>query len=881
VPATTGRAAAHRKDRTGLDYPGLASKLAVPVLPRWMVTRERITKLVAEGTDGPLTVITGPPGAGKTVALAAWAAADPGRGPVAWVRLDRFDNRPRTFWSYLLQALGHAGVVIPAGLPAAAAGDGGTFARRLAQVVAGQEPTVLLVLDDLHVLTNPVCLDGLAYLVRNGGPGLRLLAASRMDPVLPLHRYRLTGELTEIRAEDLAFSTSEAELLLAQHGINLPPESLRMLHSRVEGWAAGLRLAAISMADHPDPRQFVKELAAEDSAITGYLVEEVLNAQPAGAREVLLKTSILDRVNGELAAEVAGNDRAGEVICELARANAFVEPAGHGWYRYHSLFADVLRLKLRYRSPGDLAQLHRRAAQWLHRNGMLAEAVSQTIAAGDWPLAAQMVADELAIGPLLDPCACEHAAAALKDVPDLTGSKVPAPLVVAAALALREKADGPAAALLHGAERLLEPLPAGQQVPARFGAVQVRMELAQRTGDLDAAAAAVTQAGELAGRLPPDLVTHHPQVRAWLLASRAAVDMWAGRFGEAVKALEQAAATGSPCQCADAVGRQALLEAIAGRLDRAGKLAAPAAMPGSRALGADPHPSAAAQVARAWVSVEHNKLSDTASQLSRAQDGLRAHPDRLVSALAWLVAARLSLAKGQAAVAADMAARARHGWPAPAWLAEQLALAETAAHAAAGHPQAALATAGHAGPPSSPTGAIARARAHLAAKDAQAAERTLPSAPALTTSHAPGRLRVEAELARAELCYTTGDPSRGRRFLAQALKLAQPEQLVLPFALQRTWIDPVLRHDPALTHTFHQALHPAHALPRDNERGHGQPGPVIIEPLTPRELDILRSVSQMLSTAEIAEQMYLSVNTVKTHLKNIFRKRKHSRPRSA
>ena len=188
-----------------------------------------------------------------------------------------------------------------------------------------------LVLDDLHLLTEPGVLKGLEFVLRNVGAGLRLVVASRMDPLLPLHRYRLAGELTEIRAADLAFSTDEAGLLLAQHGGSmLSADSLESLTERTEGWAAGLRLAAISLGTHPDPGQFVKELIAEDSALIGYLVDEVLNVQPPEVREVLLSTSILEHVSADAAVDLTGNEQAAAILMALVRTNAFVQPIGSG-----------------------------------------------------------------------------------------------------------------------------------------------------------------------------------------------------------------------------------------------------------------------------------------------------------------------------------------------------------------------------------------------------------------------------------------------------------------------------------------------------------------------------------------------------------------------
>ena len=262
-----------------------------------------------------------------------------------------------------------------------------------------------------------------------------------MDPLLPLHRYRLAGELTEIRASDLAFTIAEAGLLLARHGSTLSADSLECLTRRTEGWAAGLRLAAISMDTHPDPDQFVKELITEDSALTGYLVEEVLNAQPPEVREVLLSTSILEQVSAEAASELTGNEQAGAILSALARANAFVQPIGCGWYRYHTLFAEVLRLKLKREHPGRVAALHRRAARWYERNGLLTDAVRHAAQAGDWQLAASMVIDGLAISEIIEPRGGQCLAGEFAGMPHGEAWTEAAPYLVAAAVALSAGRD--------------------------------------------------------------------------------------------------------------------------------------------------------------------------------------------------------------------------------------------------------------------------------------------------------------------------------------------------------------------------------------------------------------------------------------------------------
>ena len=267
-----------------MDDPILTSKITIPTLPDWVVPRPRVEKLIAAGARGPLTVVTGPPGAGKTMAIALWAASV-SPDAVVWITLDRYDNRPKVFWSYVVAALRGAAITVPRAMsaPIRPAVDHG-FLLRLASVLAARDTPVTMVLDDLHLVTEPAILDGLAYVLRNATPALHLVMSSRMDPLLPLHRYRLAGELTEVRADDLAFSVPESGALLAHHGITLSAAALKCLTGRTEGWAAGVRLAALSLDGHPDPEQFVKELDAEDSAITSYLVDEVLNAQPAAVR---------------------------------------------------------------------------------------------------------------------------------------------------------------------------------------------------------------------------------------------------------------------------------------------------------------------------------------------------------------------------------------------------------------------------------------------------------------------------------------------------------------------------------------------------------------------------------------------------------------------
>ncbi len=866
-----------RRSAVSVGDPILAAKITPPSVPAWTVPRPRITKLITQGTRWcPLTVLTGPPGAGKTMALALWAAAEP--GTVAWVGLDKFDNRPEVFWSYVMAALRRSDVAIPKTLRAPGRGRAGDegFLLRLAAALAAQQPPVTMVLDDLHLLTEPRILKGLDFILRNVGSSLRLAVSSRMDPLLPLHRYRLAGGLTEIRASDLAFSTAEAGLLLAQHGSKLAPGLLESLTQRTEGWAAGLRLAAMSLGAHPDPGQFVKELVTEDSALTGYLVDEVIKVQPPEVREVLLSTSILEHFSTDAAVELAGDEQAAGIITGLMRENAFVQSIGSGQYRYHTLFAEVLRLKLRRESPDRAAALHQRAARWYERNGLLTDAVRHAAQAGDWELAASMVIDKSAIGQIIEPGNGHGLAEELASMPADQAWAVPQPHLVLAAIELSAGRPESSVSELTAADSLLEHLPADREAACRLAAALIRLTAALRNGDLETAAAAATRAELMVNDLPRGKLGRDTEIRARVLAGRGAVELWSGQLPEAARALEAAgaaAAAADGAEVASSAGLLALVEALRGRLRRAGELAGQAVlMTGEhRPPGWNPNP--AALIALAWVHSERNDLREARNYLKQADDALGVSPDKLLGAVAYLAAANGALAEGRAAVAGQIIARARSASPVPAWLDQQLSLVESRAYAAAGDIQAAAAAAGRAGGETSLEAAVTLANAWAVAGDGDSARRAL--APALAAENGtPYRVRLQAWLVDARLGYTSGDRARGRRSFAAALRLAEPEQLRLPFAAEHSWIGPALQRDPELAAAHRSLLAPAvlpeqlPALARVSDQG-----PVlVVEPLTEREREVLRHVSGMLNTAEVASEMYISVNTVKTHLRSIYRK---------
>ena len=874
--AKHGTKARTRRLAASVNDPILASKITAPKVPDWAVPRPRISKQVAEGTRWcPLTVVTGPPGAGKTMALALWAAAEP--GTVAWVGLDEFDNRPGVFWSYVMAALRRSGVAIPStlrGVPQEKDDDG--FLYRLTAALAVLEPPVTMVLDDLHLLTEPGVLKGLEFVLRNVGSGLRLVAASRMDPLLPLHRYRLARQLAEIRASDLAFSTAEAGLLLAQHGSMLTADSLESLTERTEGWAAGLRLAAISLGTHPDPGQFVKDLIVEDSALVGYLVDEVLNVQPPDVRDVLLSTSILEHVSADAAADLTGDEQAAGILMALVRTNAFVQPIGSGWYRYHTLFAEMLRLKLRREYPDRVVALHQRAARWYERNGLLTDAVRHAARAGDWQLAAGLVIDQLAVGQIIEPRDGHRLAEEFADMPLDQAWTWPQPQLISAALALSAGRYETCAAALDAADGLLQHCPADQQATSRLTAAVIRLTASLRTGDLTAAATAASRAELMLSGVPDARLARHPDLSRRVLSGRAAVELWSGQLDEAARLLEAGAAgaaAGGEYEQACWAGQLALVEALRGRLGRAAELAGQADIVASEQRSHGSNPNAASLVALAWVHLQRNELRETRGWIKQADAALGVSPDRLIGALAYLVAAGGALAEGRATVAAQIITRARSGWPVPAWLDQQLSLVESRACEAVGDTRAALAAAEQAGLDTSLEAAVALAHAWAAAGDGESAQHAL--APVLMASgEVPDRVRLQAWLVDARLSYANGDGARGRRSLAAALRLAEREQVRLPFVVERGWLGPVFRRDPELAGTHWRLLAPAlgHEQLSAPERPSDQAPVLMLEPLTDREREVLVHVSGLLNTAEVASEMYISVNTVKTHLRNIYRK---------
>src|SRR4051812_1298772 len=385
----------------------LAVRSCVPPLPAATIERPRLLSALDVACEGALTLVGAPPGWGKSVLLGEWAAA---RG-AAWLTLSRRHCDARRLWTDVLAALRQSQVPL-GGLERPSGLLDEDFPLRLADALAATGARPVIVLDDLDQLRGPG-LAALGELVLRGGGTLRVVAATRSDPELPLERLRLAGRLGELREADLAFSAEEAAGLLSQLGVELTPEQIARLLERTEGWAAGLRLAGLSLLAEPNRDAFISEFAGDDRAVADYLTGEVLAVQSPDTRELLLRTSIAGRVCGDLADALTGGSGGALVLERLERDGMFVAALDRQrtWFRYHGLFAELLRARLRLERPGLEPELHARAAAWLAAAGHGREAISHALASGD-PQGASALLAENWLELLLDEPAPEAGIAA-------------------------------------------------------------------------------------------------------------------------------------------------------------------------------------------------------------------------------------------------------------------------------------------------------------------------------------------------------------------------------------------------------------------------------------------------------------------------------------
>lgn len=374
----------------------LLTKLYIPPPRTKLVLRRRLIDRLNAGLDGKLTVISAPAGFGKTTLVSEWVA-NCGR-PTAWLSLDEGDNDPTRFLTYFAAAVGtiasNVGQALLIGLQSPQPPPTELILTTLLNEIASAPSKFVLVLDDYHLIDAKSIDSALVFLLEHLPPQMRLVMTTREDPNLPLARLRARGHLTELRAADLRFTPDEAADFLNQvMGLSLSVADITTLEDRTEGWIAGLQLAAISMQGSQNIAGFIREFAGDHQYVLDYLLGEVLDRQSESVRQFLLQTAVLDRLNGVLCDAVTNGQDGNDRLKMLERGNFFVVPLdnrGH-WYRYHHLFAQVLYTRLMAEQGDKVATLHLRASIWYEQNDMLSDAVHHALTAHDFARAANLI----------------------------------------------------------------------------------------------------------------------------------------------------------------------------------------------------------------------------------------------------------------------------------------------------------------------------------------------------------------------------------------------------------------------------------------------------------------------------------------------------------
>ena len=844
-----------------------------------MVARRELFGLLSDGGSSGVTLLSAPAGSGKTVLLRSWTEHAGLRDRVAWVSVEHEEQDAQRFW---LSVIGEVRAAIGADafvdrLEPAPVFQGEAVVQRLAAELGSLERPVVLVIDDLHELRAADALRQLELLIARRPALLRVMLASRHDPRLGLHRLRLVGELREIRSTDLRFTLDEARELLAAAGVALSGDSLARLQERTEGWAAGLRLAALALAGHPDPERFVAEFTGSERTVADYLFAEVLECQPEQAQRLLRRTAILERVNGALADLLTGAAGSLPILQGLEEHNAFVFSldASRSWFRYHSLFTDLLRLELERAEPGAIRGLHRAAAAWYQEHGHIVDAVQHAQAAEEWALAARLLADHSPSLALDGRAATVHAL--LARFPARVVSADPELALVfargqVAAGSLRD-ADTHIALAERNASKVTDDRRPGFEISLGF----TRLMLARRRGDF---AAALTEAQPLLAAEAPAAgeAGRGADVRAAALMNLGIAELWSIPSEEAGRYLEQglrlARLAGRPyleVQCL------AYLAVMAGRRSqaRAREHALQAiAIAEARGWGAD-RVAGPALVVLATVDAWQGRFEDAEDWLERADRVVRPELEPETGLLLHLTRGMLHAARGRpeeaaaafraaAQMEALVAAPQLMTGPARRLLAQtQLQLGDAAAARAtlAELPEEKR---------DSDMAHTALAYAHLARGDAQAAVETLAPVLEVTGQSLP-LLLVEAFLLDAAARDLLGDARAAESGVERALELAEPDRLIWPFVVTpaRGLLDRHPRHRTAHGGLLKDILDVLAGSPppaRPSEPG------ALREELSPSELRVLRYLPSNLSAIEIGHELYLSFHTVKTHMRNIYAK---------
>jgi len=875
----------------------LATKLYMPAARPELVPRPRLAERLDEGLGLGLILVCAPAGYGKTVLLADWARN--GQRPVAWLSLDAADNDPGRFWRHVVAALDgacpgigeRAGPLL--GPPAPTSFQG--LVTALINELASDE--AVLVLDDYHVISAQQVHESLAFLVEHRPTGTAVVLASRSDPPLGLARRRARGQLTEIREAELRFTPAEASALLQRAASALPDASVAALAARTEGWAAGLQLAALSLRGHEDAAAFVAAFTGSHRYVLDYLAEEVLERQDTQLRTFLRETSVLERLSGPLCDAVTGREGSQVLLEQAERAGLFLIPLDEvrGWWRYHHLFADLLRARLQEKQPGRVAELHRNAAAWYARCGLADDAIGHAVAASEPAWAARIIEQHFdMVYNIRGEAATIHRW--LSVLPDEVVRSRPRLLLAQAIMAATS-------GHLHVVEPLLdavecappgwadEPFEPTAGVAASFLTnvpaltTLLRGYLTQFRGDAEATAAFAAQA----------LAESKPGER--LLSATAhgflAVAEWLrGRLTEAERAIVSSVTgwreAGHLTTTAWRWYELVLIRCAQGRLDAAALTCQQAL--DSLATSGRPLPAAGpGYVGLADIGYQRDDL-DVARR--HATEGIAlcrqfVHTTPLANGLATL--AMIRQATGDPAGALAAIAEAGQAAPGPAGLLNpvpatraRLLLAQGDVAAAARFPAERDLS-----PDDEPE--YARESGHLIlARVLLAQDRPGPALALLDRLHTAAAAQdragslIETGALRALALAATGRETAAVTALAETLELACPQGYLRVFADEGPAMAALLGRLIAAQRAGQAAGVPLGYLARlQRAFGAGQPAPGpgpdtalpgIIDPLTSRELEVLTMLAAGRSNQAIARELVVTLDTVKKHVGHLLGK---------
>jgi LuxR family maltose regulon positive regulatory protein len=807
-----------------------------------VVRRELFERL---NRAGRVTEVSGPAGSGKSVLLRSWIDEAALAQHVAQVSVQDSDRDPRRFWTLVVDALRDtaAGSALVRPLTAAPDLDGWSVVERMLADLEALRDRIWLVIDDVHALGSAETLRQLELLLMRAPAGLRFVLATRHNLRLGLHRLRLEGELTEIRAASLRFSRDEAEALFEAAGVRLSESALALLHERTEGWAAGLRLAALALTGHPDPERFAAEFCGSERTVAEYMLAEVLDRQSEEVRRLLSRTCVLERVSGPLADLLTGGSGGARILQELEQAGAFVVAldARRSWFRYHRLFADLLQSELRDTEPAELAALHGTAAGWFAEHGFGVEAVRHAQAAQDWERAGRLLTDYWLDVTLAGQAATVHQLVTAFPADTVTGNAELTAVAAAAELMRGSLEEG--ARYLAVAAAGEASVPAERREHFRVTLAVLRLYLARQRGDLRAVAEQVEQL-QLADAPDVAQLRLGEQLRALALISLGIAELWSFRICEAEGHLERGIALarriGRPLLEINGLAHWGLVASF--------RSSALAVQRGLQAIelaqrngwGGEPSAAIAYPMLAASL-IWQGKLDEAERWLMEGEYALRSEVEPATGMLFHLVRGFLEIARGRAEVALAALRAVERLAPGShqVWLIAALLL-EASARDALGEREAA--------------GRALERGLDLAEPDGLLFPFLLHPASDLLERHARQRTAHPA-LLRKIISVLAGRT-------AATPAAIPPQRTLAAIPLRQTPTAIPLEQTPAARILAGQA--PAAPAAGPPER--------LPEPLSQAETRILRFLQTSLSAPEIARELYVSVNTVRTHMRHLYDK---------